>query len=98
MINSSLQTDKFYFLYRTHVALTTLSAEGNELTSLDVSKNTALTSLNVRRNRFSADALNTMFRTLHSNDVGQQKVIWISNIEGIDRSIAERKGWQVRVW
>jgi len=72
-----------------------LNVDGSQLTSLDMSENTALAGLNVRENGFSAAALNALFDTLHNN-TGEDKNIEIRDNPGADdcdRSIAERKGW-----
>ena len=81
-----------------NTALTYLDCEYGELTSLDVSKNTALTSLNCYNNELTATALNSLFRTLHSNTINGK---WISIGDNpgdydCDQSIAEDKGWEVR--
>ena len=69
-----------------------------QLTSLDVKNNSTLESISCQNNNFTVDALNTLFKTLHSNNI-ENKIIYISNNPGADdcdRSIAERKGWIVR--
>jgi hypothetical protein len=68
----------------------------NQLTSLDVSNNTALTSLECSENQFTADGLNALFGTLHGNT--GSKAIHIFGNPGAgtcDRSIATDKGWTV---
>ena len=77
-----------------NVALLSLGLVRTQLTSLDVSKNTALTGLLVSGNQLTSSAINALFGTLHSNDVGVQKRIYIGG-DG-DRSIAEKKGWTVQ--
>jgi hypothetical protein len=77
--------------------ITGLRCDGNRLTSLDVSKNTALTELACQDNQFSSKSLNALFRTLHSN-AGSKDGIGIQNNPGTndcDRSIATNKGWRV---
>jgi len=72
-----------------------LYCEWNRLTTLDVSKNTALTHLDCNNNNL---ALNSLFGTLHSNNISGGKVIGIEgNLDywDCDRSIAENKGWTV---
>jgi hypothetical protein len=82
-----------------HAALTHLECDNNQLTSLDMSNNSALTTLNCRNNQLSAEALNALFETLHSNNIPfRPKHIYIGGNPGAnacDRSIAERKGWIV---
>jgi Leucine-rich repeat (LRR) protein len=82
-----------------NTALTSLYCNDNQLTALDVSKNTALRKLSCYNNQLSADALNTLFSSLHSNTIqGSSKEIGIRNNPGTnscDRSIATNKGWTV---
>lgn len=76
--------------------LRSLYCEENQLTSLDVSKNTVLQDLDCESNQLSADALNALFRSLHSNDSDGVKIISISHNPGTktcDYSIATKKGW-----
>jgi len=68
--------------------------EGNAITSIDVSGATELNRLLCYGNQLSADALNSLFGTLHNNG-GK---IGISRNPGsltCDDSIAENKGWSV---
>jgi hypothetical protein len=76
----------------------------NQLSELDVSANTALTTLGVNYNQFTATALDALFGTLHSNPGA--KTIYIranprsnpgagSGTNGCDQSIAIDKGWTV---
>jgi len=76
----------------------------NSLTSLDVSKNTMLDGyycLNCQLNKLSIEALNNLFKTLHSNPPLSDslgKGILINGNPGTDEcdySIAENKGWTV---
>jgi len=79
-----------------NVALTKLDCSDNQLKSLNVSKNRALTYLSLYNNNFTADALNALFETLHSNEWTKGIVLKGSGNPGLntcDRSIAERKGW-----
>jgi len=81
-----------------NTALIFLYCHGNQLASLDVSKNTALIELNCSNNLLTTSALNALFETLHSFDVGEQKRVIIGGNPGTndcDRSIAENKGWIV---
>jgi hypothetical protein len=77
-------------------ALTVLKCDNNQLRMLDVSKNTALIDLICYNNQLGTDALNALFKTLHSN-AGTKNI----NIAGnpgtneCDRSIAINKGWTV---
>jgi len=71
----------------------------NQLTTLDLSNCTALTKLYCQNNNFSANALNTLFGTLHSNNFpDDEKQIFIADNPGTeecDVTIAEKKGWIV---
>ena len=75
----------------------------NQLTSLDVSKNAKLSHLDCRHNKLSADALNSLFETLHDNNLTNSKAYPAKRIliygnpgaDTCDPSIAERKGWTV---
>ena len=75
-----------------------LNCSDNQITKLDVSKNTALIRLECSYNQLSVTALNALFGTLHNNTVYGGKEIYIGYNEGgagCDRSIAENKGWTV---
>jgi len=75
----------------------------NKLTSLDVSNNAKLSHLDCRHNNLSADALNSLFETLHDNDLTNSKAFPAKRIliygnpgaNTCDTSIAESKGWTV---
>jgi hypothetical protein len=79
-----------------NTALTRLACGYNQLSTLDVSKNTALTDIDCSENKLNATALNTLFRSLHSNDALGNGI----NITGnpgqnnCKTSIAEDKGWE----
>ena len=78
-----------------NIQLTYLSCSSNQLTSLDVSRNTSLKTLFCSNNRLKADALNTLFGSLHRNVIAD-KTIYINNNPGTRnarRSIATNKGW-----
>jgi len=78
-------------------ALIGLSCDNNQLTSLDVSMNTELTHLGCSLNQLSAEALNTLFGTLHSNPISG-KNINMRNNPGSDTcnfGIATEKGWKL---
>jgi hypothetical protein len=84
--------------------LESLSLFGNQLTGLDVSTNTNLIDVDVRRNQFSANALNEFMNTLHNFTINipqwpnREKRIRIGLNEGTDESdtnIAKEKGWIV---
>ena len=81
-------------------ALTELNCSANQLTSMDVSNNTALKMLNCSQNLLSAEALNTLFKTLHDHFIDEeQKLIYILNNPGTntcETNIASDKGWTVR--
>ena len=81
-------------------ALTSLECGDNQLTSLDVSKNSELRTLDCSVNQFSAEALNTLFRTLCINN-NEDKTLYIGNNPGggaCDENIAEERGWNVRMY
>jgi hypothetical protein len=81
-------------------ALEILFCDGNQLTALDASTNTALKTILCQNNQFSANALNALFGTLHSNNVSGGKFISIKGNDGTgscDQSIAANKGWIVDV-
>jgi len=62
---------------------------------LDVSKNTLLYWLRCSSNRLTADALNTLFGSLHGNEMANKKIN-INNNPGTNdarRSITTNKGW-----
>jgi hypothetical protein len=69
----------------------------NKLTHLDVSKCTVLQRLNCNNNDFSADALNALFETLHSNMFEGKRIYMGFNpgTSDCDPQIAEKKGWLV---
>ena len=81
--------------------MTGMNCAHNSLTRLDVSKNTSLIYLYCFDNKFTAEGLNALFGTLHSNAIegeGQEKEIFISSNPGTDScdaSKAESKGWSV---
>jgi len=80
-----------------NTVLVQLSCSHNQLTSLDVSRNTELWYLSCHNNQLNANALNTLFETLHSN--AGWKFIYIGNNSGTyacDRNIATKKGWTVK--
>lgn len=87
-------------------ALIGLGCNGDNLTSLDVSKCTALEYLNCYYNKFSANTLNKIFtdlpqgKTWQEDDYTQQSSVHIEGNPGTatcNKSIAENKGWKVRV-
>ena len=84
---------------RKNTALIWLYCSDNQLTGLDVSQNTALKELDCSHNQFSAEALDALFETLHSNDIEDGKTIEICHNPGTDNcntKIAEDKGWTVK--
>ena len=64
------------------------------LTGLDVSKNSALTYVDVKANQFSAEALNELFGSLHGNG-GTINIAYNPGTDECNKSIAEAKGWKV---
>ena len=80
------------------MSLQELKCQGNRLTYLELSANTALMNLICSRNRFSTDAMNYLFRSLHNNHVTEEKIALIGNTpEALvsDKEIATGKGWKV---
>ena len=87
-------------------ALKELGCSGNDLTTLDVSGLAALESLNCGSNDLSAEALNQIFKNLPQGKTFEDKygntkqsTIDIYGNPGkdtCDKSIAEKKGWEVR--
>ena len=78
--------------------LESLYCDYNQLTSLNVSGCPALIYLDCRNNQLTAEGLNSLFNSLHSNEVEYGGVVYISNNPGTntcDRTIAENKGWSV---
>ena len=67
----------------------------NNLTSLDVSKNTALTFLDCSSNNLTSAALNQIFRDLPQVTSGTIYMSGNPGTETCDKSIAENKGWRV---
>jgi Leucine-rich repeat (LRR) protein len=80
-------------------ALTTLDCDNNQLTSLDASKNETLVILSIAGNKFTADALNSIFLRLHNKNIeSESKIIFTADNSGTNSSrqkIAKQKGWQV---
>lgn len=78
--------------------LVELNCKQNQLQRLDASKNPALIQLDCSNNKLSAEALNALFHTLHSNQTIGEKIIYIFENQGTktcDKTIAEKKGWKV---
>ena len=80
--------------FRNNPALKYLDCFENQLTGLDVSNNSSLESLRCYRNNMSADALNTLLRTLPNNP-GYINISENPGIKDCDTSIAKEKGWHV---
>ena len=77
--------------------LEALDCSWNQLPELDVSENTELTVLHCSSNILQTEGLNTLFYSLHNNNL-VYKNIYISGNPGTatcNRSIAENKGWAV---
>jgi len=83
-----------------NTALEVLECKYNWVKALDVSGCTAIRRINCSFNQLSADALNALFETLHENTFPDcDKIIAVFGNPGskeCDRSIAERKGWEVK--
>ena len=91
---SSKYTIKIFGENITELDCQRVGQKGNAITSIDVSGATELKKLLCYGNQLSADALNSLFGTLH-NDGGK---IGISSNPGsltCDDNIAESKGWYV---
>ena len=84
---------------RKNPALVHFECWNNQIAELDFSYNTALKFVDCKYNRLSANGIDAMFQTLHSNNsVSVQKEIRIKGNSGVDdcnRSIAVNKGWRV---
>ena len=75
-------------------------SENHELKSLDVSKNKNICYIRCRMTGLSEEGLNALFQTLPFRDGGDEGWIDIMYNDGddtCDRSIAEKKGWDVYV-
>jgi hypothetical protein len=82
---------------RMNTKLNRMDCYENRLTTLDFSKNTELNYAVCPDNRFTANRLNALFATFHNGAAG---TIFIGGNPGekyCDRSIAESKGWKVRL-
>ena len=65
------------------------------LTSLDLSKNIALTYVDVSGGQFSFEALNDLFGSLHGNG-GTINIFGNPGTDDCNKSIAQAKGWKVQ--
>ena len=77
-----------------------LFCDENQLSNLDVSGATALHNLWISDNKFSVEALNGLFGTLHNDYFSGGKFIKIGNNPGTvnsDQTIATDKGWTVEL-
>jgi Leucine-rich repeat (LRR) protein len=79
-------------------ALTSLNCGSIQLTSLDVSKCTALTSLDCYSNQLTSSALNSLFRSLPTTSYGYIGIYSNPGALDCDKTIAENKGWNVRLY
>ena len=77
-----------------NTALEKLLISMSPLTGLDLSKNSALTYVDVKANQFSAEALNELFGSLHGNG-GTINIAYNPGTDDCNKSIAEKKGWKV---
>jgi hypothetical protein len=74
--------------------LTDLDCSGNQLTALDVSKNTALTYLVCGNNLLTVDALNALLSGLPANNRGGNiSIDYNPGSSACDHSLATDKGW-----
>jgi hypothetical protein len=83
---------------RNNRELLMIDCRNNQLTRLDVSNNTELMHLACSYNQFNASSLNNLFRTLHINYVGSQKILRINNNPGYNdcnKNIALDKHWVI---
>ena len=88
-----------------NLELICLDCEKNQLTSLDASQNKTLWYLNCSSNQLSAVALNTLFASLHANQVIRDdngeildkrcKIKGNSGAAECDQSIATTKEWEI---
>lgn len=81
-----------------NIELEWLSSEDGQLKRLNVSKNNKLRDLNCANNKFSASALNALFKSLPVNDTTKEKEIIIGGNPGTNKCktrIAEKKGWTI---
>jgi hypothetical protein len=74
--------------------LVSLNCTENELTALDVSSNTELVSFWCQDNQLTAAALNALFTSLPTVQLGNIYINDNPGAAGCDRSIATNKGWQ----
>jgi len=80
-----------------NIALESISFQWGNLQHLDLSANTALKTLYCDENDLSAEALNALLTSLHSNDIVGKKIYIAKNpgTNDCDPSIATDKGWIV---
>ena len=79
--------------------LKVLKCDYNNLESLDLTNNTQLQKVTLSDNKFSKTALNKLFKTMHSNNVAEQKIIetaYNPATEHCNYTIATNKGWEVK--
>ena len=74
-----------------------LYCEDNQLTSLDVSKNTQLKELYCADNQLSATAMNKIYNDLPSWPDNERGYLEVDEATAGNYSIAENKGWNVRL-
>ena len=81
-----------------NTALELVSFRWGKLQSLDLSANTALKNISIDENELTAEALNNIFRTLHTNDIEKKNVLIARNpgTNDCDPGIATKKGWIVK--
>jgi hypothetical protein len=69
----------------------------NPLSNIVMGDHPKLALLQLLRTQLSAQSLNTLFESLHSNDINNKKVVirGIPEADACNKSIATKKGWAV---
>lgn len=82
---------------RMNTKLNRMDCYENRLTTLDFSKNTELNYAVCPDNRFTTEGLNTLFVTFYNGAAGTIFIGGNPGAKDCDQSIAESKGWKVRL-
>lgn len=82
---------------RKNTKLNRMDCYENRLTELDFSKNTELNYAVCPDNRFTAEGLNASFATFYNGAAGTIFIGGNPGVKDCDRSIAESRGWKVRL-
>jgi hypothetical protein len=80
-----------------NIKLNRMDCYENRLTTLDFSKNTELNYAVCPDNRFTAEGLNALFATFYNGAAGTIFIAGNPGEKDCDRSIAENRGWKVRL-